>query len=120
MKQYNRGQALVEFVLLLPILVFLLFGLIDFGRITYTKNYLESKTSDALMYLENDYTFDGTVKALNAKSKGNPIKLSLMYGNDGYVTITLTENLRLLTPGLNLILKDPYPVKVERVIKNEK
>ena len=119
MKQNNHGQALVEFVLLLPILVFIMFGIIDFGRVMYTKNYLEGKTSDALMYLENNYTYDEISTALNKKEGKDRILLSLTYGSDNYVTIKITKEVDLLTPGLNLILEDPYPVSAERVIKSE-
>ncbi len=37
----NRGQALVEFVLVLPVLLLLIFALIDFGRIIVCKSHLE-------------------------------------------------------------------------------
>lgn len=35
-RESERGQALVEFTMILPILLILLFGLIDFGRAFYT------------------------------------------------------------------------------------
>lgn len=34
----SRGQALVEFALVLPILFLLIFALVDFGRVIYTQN----------------------------------------------------------------------------------
>ena len=34
----SRGQALVEFALVFPILALLIFGLVDFGRVVYTQN----------------------------------------------------------------------------------
>ena len=37
----NRGQALIEFVLILPVLLLLIFTLIDFGRIIVCKSHLE-------------------------------------------------------------------------------
>ena len=38
----SRGQALVEFALILPIFLILLFGIIDFGRYVYTANSLNN------------------------------------------------------------------------------
>lgn len=35
-----KGQALVELALLLPFLLVLFFGIVDFGRMTYTRNAL--------------------------------------------------------------------------------
>ena len=41
----TRGQALVEFALVLPIFAILLFGIIDIGRYVYTANALEQRGS---------------------------------------------------------------------------
>jgi Flp pilus assembly protein TadG len=41
MEKY-QGQALVETALLLPILLILIFGIVDFGRAMYTKNSLNN------------------------------------------------------------------------------
>ena len=42
----NKGQALVEFVLILPIFIIILFTIIDFGTIINTKNTLENDSID--------------------------------------------------------------------------
>ena len=68
----KRGQALVEFVIILPILMMFFFGSVDIGRIIIRKNELENLMSDTIkMYTEhksineiryylklNDDTFD--------------------------------------------------------------
>ena len=38
----KKGQALVEFVLILPILIFIVMAFIDIGRLMIMKNHLES------------------------------------------------------------------------------
>ena len=38
----RKGQALVEFVLVLPILIFILLLVIDMGRLMIMKNHLET------------------------------------------------------------------------------
>lgn len=38
----RKGQALVELALVLPVLLIIVFGLIDFGRAMYTKNTLNN------------------------------------------------------------------------------
>ena len=38
----NKGQALVEFVLILPVLLLLLFAFFDVSRIFIGKNHLEN------------------------------------------------------------------------------
>ena len=37
-KDQRRGQALVEFALVIPLLFLLIFALVDFGRVIYTQN----------------------------------------------------------------------------------
>ena len=39
----NSGQALIEFVLILPVILLILLYIIEFGRITLKKYELESK-----------------------------------------------------------------------------
>ena len=44
----NKGQALVEFVIILPVMLLLIFSIIDFGIVIYEKNNLENVISDAV------------------------------------------------------------------------
>ena len=39
-RERSRGQALVEFAMVVPVLVLAVFGIIDFGRYVYTQNSL--------------------------------------------------------------------------------
>ena len=39
----KKGQALVEFIIILPIVLLMFLGIIDLGRIMYTKIILEWK-----------------------------------------------------------------------------
>ncbi len=114
----SRGQALVEFVLILPVLIFLLFLLVDFGRIMYQKNHLENKTDDIIMELEKGSSYDTIVTRLNEKEQ-EKVQLKLTYGSDNYLTIEVVGNTTLLTPGLNLILGNPYQTVVKRVVPYE-
>jgi Flp pilus assembly protein TadG len=42
----SKGQALVEFALVFPILILLIFGLLDFGRVLYTQNALSQSARE--------------------------------------------------------------------------
>jgi Flp pilus assembly protein TadG len=44
----ERGQGLVEFALVFPILVLLLFGIVDFGRAIYAYNTVASAARDGV------------------------------------------------------------------------
>ena len=43
----QKAQALIEFVLILPVLIMFLFSIIDFGTIFIRKSELENKINDA-------------------------------------------------------------------------
>ena len=43
----SRGQALVEFALIVPVLVLGIFGIIDFGRYVHTQNSLNEASREA-------------------------------------------------------------------------
>ena len=113
----NKAQALIEFVMILPILLFIVFLSIDFGRIFYAKNHLENLTTDVIDRLEAKEDYDSINKYL--KDTKSNTTLSLSYKTNNYLTIKLETDLVLFTPGLNKILKNPYNVVCERTIRYE-
>ena len=42
----KKGQALVEFILILPVFLLILFAIVDFGNLLVSKNQLENVSSD--------------------------------------------------------------------------
>ena len=108
----NKGQALVEFVLILPVFVFILFIIIDFGMIINSKNSLENKSVDSIEMVKNNESID------DIKMLYSDIDIEVKEDNK-YLRVTLTEDVKLITPGLNRILSNPYEAKVERVIYND-
>ena len=107
----KRGQALIEFVLVLPVLLLLIFAFIDFGRIIVCKNHLEGVMNE-ISSLEDS-------EVVNYLKKDTDYQISYDIKMDEYKNITLTTKLDLITPGLKNILKNPYVVKVERSIVYE-
>ena len=105
----KRGQALIEFVLILPVLLLIIFAFIDFGRIIACKTHLEGVMNDVIeikdeekidKYLKTDSTY-----RIKYSSHSSDVKV-----------ITLEVKLALITPGLKNILHNPYRVIVERSI----
>ena len=110
----NKGQALVEFVIILPVTLLLIFSIIDFGRVISLKNDLESKTDDAITFYKAGKTLDEINNVMDNKD----IKLNITT-NDDYTTIKMSKKIEPITPGLSYILKKVLDVEVYRVIKNE-
>ncbi len=118
MRTNNKGQALVEFVLILPIFIFLVFLSIDIGRIIYAKNHLETKLNETVELLEEKKSYEEVIAFLN-KGSNSKIKLDIKYKEDKYATVKVIESVDIFTPGLNLILSDPYEVYVTREVVYE-
>lgn len=105
----RKGQALIEFVLILPVLIFILFSVIDFGMIYNKKNSISNDSLDIVNLFKNGTSIDEIEKIYD--------DASIDVSNDGkYYTFKITTSVNLITPGLNKILGDPYVIDVERVI----
>lgn len=110
----NKGQALVEFVIILPITLILIFCVIDFGRVISVKSDLESKTQDIVSFYENGKTLE----EINTIMDNKDVKVRISESAD-YVTITTSRKIKPVTPGLSYILEKVFNVEVSRVIRNE-
>lgn len=107
----RKGQALVEFVLILPIFLLILFAVVDFGMILSKKNELENISVDVVSMLKNNDSIED-IKILY------PDLIIETSSDSKYTTIKIYEQIDIMTPGLNLVLGDPYEVIVERVMPN--
>ncbi len=102
----KKGQALVEFVLILPILIFILLAFIDIARLMVMKNHLESVLGEI------------DINTLEIEDKEYDIKFSRKDSGDK-VLIDLESCLDITTPGLNKILGDPACVSTSKVIERD-
>ncbi len=107
----RKGQALVEFVLILPIFIMILFSIVDFGMIFNKKNELENISVDVVNMLNKDIPLE------EIKSEYADIDIEIS-SDDKYKNVVISDKIDILTPGLNRILGNPYEIKVERKIPN--
>ena len=105
----NKGQALIEFVLILPILLFILFAIIDFGIIFSSKSSLENDSADIIDLFKGGSTID-EIRDIYPE---NIINVSTM---EDYYKFRISTSVNLITPGLNRIMDDPYVISVERIV----
>lgn len=105
----RRGQALIEFVLILPVLLFILFAIIDFGMIFSKTNDLESDSSDIIQLFKNGTSVD----ELLVMYRDNNLNIT----NEGeYYKFKISSSVKLITPGFNRIFGEPYVINVERIV----
>lgn len=107
----RKGQALVEFVLILPIFIMILFSIVDFGMIFNKKNELENISVDIINLLNNN----NKIEEIQKEYPKVDIKLT---NEEKYTIVEISTKVNIITPGLNRVLGNPYIVKVERKISN--
>ena len=97
----KKGQALVEFIIILPVFLMLILAVFDYVKIIQTKMDLESTMEDYTL-IEN-YELAKDIK-LNEQT------------SEGVKTYTLTKRVDIMSPVLIPIISKTYDVKVTRSI----
>ena len=82
----RKGQALVEFVLILPVFILILFAIVDFGTILSKKNELENDSIDIVLLINNGTNID------EIKSKYSDLDIDLKDA-DKYTEIKITKSI---------------------------
>ena len=108
----RRGQALIEFVLILPVFLFIVFAVYDIGMIFSKQNKLENDSTDIVLMYKDGKTID------EIENMYKDIDINTVMETD-YEKIILKEDVKLITPGFNLIFGNPYKIEVMRFIRNE-
>lgn len=106
----NKGQALIEFVLILPVFLMILFVIVDFGTIMNHKNNLETISSDIVDRIKNE----DNLEEINKDYKN--IKITSSSYKEKYKKVLIEEDIHLITPGANRVLDNPFKIKIERII----
>ena len=106
----SKGQALVEFIIVLPILLLIIMAIIDFGNI-FTKKYSLENDIDVISNMYKEEKYDSINKYVKDKD------LSILYEReDGFVIINLSKNVKVNTPILNNILGKNYKIETSKTI----
>lgn len=108
----RKGQALIEFVLILPVLILILFIIFDFGNIFYSKYELQNQSMEIVRLVKDKKTKE---EIIDIYSK---IDIDINTYKEDYKKITITKEIDLITPLLDNILDNPYLIEVERIIPN--
>lgn len=107
----KKGQALIEFIIILPIVIYLIMGIVDFILIFNHKNDLESKMGEVVTLYDSG-------KKEKIESVLDKELFNYTIDNE-FTKLSLDYEYNFITPGLDLILGKPYIIKCERVVLNE-
>lgn len=94
----KKGQALIEFVLILPIMLLLFIGIFDIGNLFINKYQMLDELDNIVSH---------------QKSVEEPYQLSTKNYED-YTKYTLTKKVTIFTPGVNLAFKSGVKLTVSR------
>lgn len=109
----RKGQALVEFIMILPVFLILIMGIFDIGNIIFKKYKLQNELDVVKeLYLNNK------IDELNNYINNNNLKVSYDNVND-LTTIKIETSINIITPGLNQALKSPYTISEKATVINE-
>lgn len=107
----NKGQALIEFVLVMPIFIFIIMAMVDLGNIIYKKYNLEN-TLDTVVELYQQ----GENQKMAAYIAVENLNLDITNAGDDLTKISISKGINIITPGLNNILGKSYTLSVDRTI----
>lgn len=124
----NRGQAVVEFALVLPIFVWLLAGMVDFGRVFHeliVVTHAAREGARVAVVGNNDTAITTAVRnaAVSIHSAANPVNVAVAPPAASRVagqpiTVTVTHNVDILTPFISTFVQpNPYPVAGTAVMR---
>lgn len=108
----RKGQALIEFVLIMPVLLFILLVIFDFGMILSNKTNLSSISDDIVEMYRGGESIE------SIKSNYKDVKIEITDYKSKYKKILIEKDLKVVTPGLSNILGKVFTVKIERVVVN--
>ena len=104
----NKGQALIEFIIILPIFLLLIISLVDFGNIFIKKNSLENDIDTIVSLYKEDKTDDIKDYAL----KNN---LDVAISNDNnFKKFTIKKKVKLTSPLLIVPFGEYYDITTEK------
>lgn len=109
----EKGQALIEFIIVAPILLLIFVALIDIGNIFIKKYELNNDLSVVAELYENNQTKE--IVAYVAKE-------GLVYkteNNGNFVKLTLEENVSITAPVLSNVLGDNFTITTSKNVYQE-
>lgn len=128
MMKDEKGQSLVEFAIILPLLLLLLIGIIDFGRVLYTHMHLHLTTQETVRIAGIGTRTDAQVEEFAYNHfRGDPNDLEITITPSEterkageYVTVNLRYPISYLTPGLSQVISSPQFISSNSTIRVEK
>lgn len=125
-KKDQKGQALVELALILPVLLLLLLGTIELGRILGTSLLLSHAAREGSRIAAvggNDAAINQHLHYVSNLVDTNHLTISISPSptrkRGQNVTVKLTYSLPLYAPLISNIVTNPFPIEVQTTMRVE-
>lgn len=107
----NKGQALVEFVILIPVLMLLILSIFDLGNIILKKYKLENELDTIINYYNNN-----DEQLMNSYASMKDISIKKERKNNNMIDIKVLYEVNINTPVLNKIMGENYQIETSRIV----
>jgi len=123
----RRGQALVELALILPLLILLLMGTIEFGRIFHSYLIITNASREgarAGIIGKTDTEIRTLVKEVTASLEIPDSQISITPEQSSRtrgvpITVSVNYSVNLITPLLQTFATNPFPIKAATTMRVE-
>lgn len=123
----KKGQSIVEFALLLPLLLLMIAGIIDFGRIMNTylvANYAAREGVRQAALGQTDTVITDTVKGAASTLDPDTIQVGITPGKSlrvrgAQTTVTVIYQIDEITPIINKIIPNPFIINTSTSMRIE-
>ena len=109
----NKGQALIEFILIVPVLILIFLALVDIGNIFLKKYELNDNLETVATLYENK-----EMEKLNNFVNVQNITFKESKNND-LINLTVTKNVKVSAPILSNVLGKKFKIEASKNIYSE-
>lgn len=116
----EKGQALVEFALVLPILLMLLFGIMDFGWMFMNKLEINDTGREAARYASIHHAEPDCRAQVEALVDARVPGATVVISDDGTgITVKITKDVQVLTGVTSTFVGDTVALSVDCTMRME-
>ncbi len=125
MRKDERGQALVETALLIPVMLFIMAGIFDFGRVFYYSIHMQLAAQETVRLGGLGQTEAEMETFARDYFQGENTQLTISVTADNgrrsgeYITVHFDYSVDLVTPVLSTILSGNIPLSADSTIRIE-
>jgi Flp pilus assembly protein TadG len=121
----EKGQALVEFTLVLPLLLLLVFGIVEFGRVysaVLAVNHVARETARAAAVGVTGTELDEIAEKAAPQLPGDKLAVNVSPSNPTrgeQVSVEVETLVDIRSPFINRLIPNPFPVRGKVIMRVE-